>query len=139
MKDAPRIGHNTDNEVCAFVDKYITVVMPKPCKENEHDISLIKSLQKHTHSEKSMGETLKRVAQECWNDDVHAQMNKIKNEFLGKQVLATPESYMCVMSMWFMKKSRKVQNVNKNMQDEHVSLPKWCRWRMMMTMCLQQL
>ena len=39
VKDAPRIGHNTDDEVCAFVDKYITAVMPKPCKENEHDIS----------------------------------------------------------------------------------------------------
>ena len=26
--------------------------------------------------------------------------------------------------MWLMKKSRKVQNVNTNMQDEHVSLPK---------------
>ena len=41
MKDAPRIGHKTDDEVCAFVDKYITAVMPKPCKENEHDISLV--------------------------------------------------------------------------------------------------
>ena len=51
-------------------------------------------------------------------------MNKIKNEFLGKQVLATPESCMRVMSMWLMKISRKVQNVNTNMQDECVSLPK---------------
>ena len=51
VKDAPRIGHNTDDEVCAFVDKYITAVMPKPCKENEHDISLMKRLQKHTHSD----------------------------------------------------------------------------------------
>ena len=51
-------------------------------------------------------------------------MNKIKNEFLGKWILATPESCMHVMSMWLMKKSRKVQNVNANMQDESVSLPK---------------
>ena len=51
-------------------------------------------------------------------------MNKIKNKFLGKWVLATPESAMRVMSMWLMKKSRKVQNVNTNMQDECVSLPK---------------
>ena len=51
VKDAPRIGHNTDDEVCAFVDKYITAVMPKPCKESEHDISLMKRLQKHTHSD----------------------------------------------------------------------------------------
>ena len=39
-------------------------------------------------------------------------------------VLATPESCMHAMSMWLMKKSRKVQNVNTNMQDEHVILPK---------------
>ena len=51
VKDTPRIGRNTDNEVCAFVDKYVTAVMPKPCKENEHDISLMKRLQKHTHSD----------------------------------------------------------------------------------------
>ena len=51
VKDAPRIGHNTDDEVCAFVDKYITAVMPKPCEENEHDISMMKRLQKHTHSD----------------------------------------------------------------------------------------
>ena len=95
-----------------------------------------------TKGEKAMGETVKRVAQECWNDEVRTQMNKIKNEFLGKWVLATPESCMRVMSMWLMKKSRKVQNVNTNMQDECVSLlsqeHNWHRWRMMMTMCLQQ-
>ena len=51
-------------------------------------------------------------------------MNKIKSEFLGKWVLATPESCIHVMSMWLIKKCRKVQNVNTNMQDEHVSLPK---------------
>ena len=72
-----------------------------------------------TKGEKAMGETLKKVAQECQNDDVWTQMNKIKNEFLGKWVLATPESGMCIMSMWL-----KVQNVNTNMQDECVSLPK---------------
>ena len=49
VKDAPKIDQNTDEEVCAFVDKYITAVMPKPCMENEHDISLMKRLQKHTH------------------------------------------------------------------------------------------
>ena len=93
VKDAPRIGQNTDDEVCAFIDKYITAVLPK-------------------------------TSRECQNDDVRAQMNKIKNEFLGKCVLASTESAMCVMSMWLMKKSRKVQNINTNMQDECVSLPK---------------
>ena len=37
-----------------------------------------------TKGEKGMGETLKRVAKECQNDAIRTQMNKIKNEFLGK-------------------------------------------------------
>ena len=45
-----------------------------------------------TKGKKAMGETLKTVARECQNDDVQTQMNKIKNEFLGKCVLATPDS-----------------------------------------------
>ena len=49
-------------------------------------------------------------------------MNKIKKEFLGKQVLGAPESPMGVLSMWLMKKSRKVVPVT-SMKDECVSLP----------------
>ena len=48
-----------------------------------------------TKGEKGMGETLKRVAKECRNDAICTQMNKIKKEFLGKQVLGTPE-----LGMW---------------------------------------
>ena len=51
-------------------------------------------------------------------------MNKIKKEFMGKQVLGAPESAMWVLSMWLMKKSRKVVPGMTNMKDEHVSLPK---------------
>ena len=47
-----------------------------------------------TKGEKGMGETLKRVAKECQNDAIRTQMNKIKKEFLGKQVLGAPESAM---------------------------------------------
>ena len=75
-------------------------------------------------SEKAMGEALKRVAKECQNDDIQTQMNKIKKEFLGKRVVGAPKSAMWVLSMWLMKKSRKVTSVNTNMKDEHVSLPK---------------
>ena len=75
-------------------------------------------------SEKAMGEALKRVAKECRNDDIQTQMNKIKKEFLGKRVVGAPESAMWVLSMWLMKKSRKVTSVNTNMKDECVSLPK---------------
>ena len=42
----------------------------------------------------------------------------------GKRVLEAPESAMHVLSMWLMKKSRKVVTVNMNMKDERVSLPK---------------
>ena len=51
-------------------------------------------------------------------------MNKIKKIFLGKEVLGAPESAMQVLSMWLMKKSRKVVSVSTSMKDEHVSLPK---------------
>ena len=51
-------------------------------------------------------------------------MNKIKKEFLGKQVLGAPESAMWVSSMWLMKKSSKVVPVMTDMKDECVSLPK---------------
>ena len=77
-----------------------------------------------TKGEKGMGETLKRVAKECWNDAIRIQMNKLKEEFLGKWVLGAPESAMWVFSMWLMKKSRKVVSVSTSMKDEHVSLPK---------------
>ena len=77
-----------------------------------------------TKGEKEMGETLKRVAKECQNDSIQTEMNKIKKEFLGKLVLGAPESAMRVLSMWLMKKSRKVVPVMTSMKDEHVSLPK---------------
>ena len=51
-------------------------------------------------------------------------MQKIKNEFLGKRSFAGPKSETWVLSLWLMKKSRKVTNVNTDMQEEHVSLPK---------------
>ena len=47
-----------------------------------------------TKGEKGMGETLKRVVKECQNDSIWTQMNKIKKEFLGVQVLGAPESAM---------------------------------------------
>ena len=77
-----------------------------------------------TKGEKAMGETLKRVAQECKHENIQTQMQKIKNEFLGKRSFGAPESAMWVLSLWLMKKSRKVTNVNTDMQEEHVSLPK---------------
>ena len=77
-----------------------------------------------TKGEKGMGETLKRVAKKCQNDAVRTQINKIKKEFLGKHVLGAPESAMQVLSMWLMKKTRKVVSVSTSKKDECVSLPK---------------
>ena len=74
--------------------------------------------------EQALGETLKRVANECRNDDLWTQMKKIKKEFLGIRVLGAPESALHLLSMWLMKKSRKVITVNTNMKDERVNLPK---------------
>ena len=77
-----------------------------------------------TKGEKAMGETLKCVAKECRNDEIHTQMKKIKNQFLGKRTHAAPKTAMRVLSMWFMKKSRKVTSVNTDMQEERISVPK---------------
>ena len=41
----------------------------------------------------------------------------------AKELLELPKSVMWVLSMWLMKKSRKVTSVNTNMKHEHVSLP----------------
>ena len=56
-------------------------------------------------------------------------MNMIKKEFLGKRVVGAPRSAMWVISMWLMKKSRKVTSLNTNMKDECVSLPK-TQWQL---------
>ena len=51
-------------------------------------------------------------------------MNKIKKDFLGKQVLGAPESALWVLSMWLMKKIRTGIPEVTSMKDECVSLPK---------------
>ena len=51
VKDAPKIDKDPDDIVCAFIDKYITTVLPPVAPENEHHIKLMDNLQKHTHSD----------------------------------------------------------------------------------------
>ena len=51
-------------------------------------------------------------------------MNKIRKEFLGKRVFASPESAMRILSMWLMKKSKKVTSVNTDTPEQCVRLPK---------------
>ena len=51
VKDAPKFDKDPDDVVCAFIDKYITAVIPPVTSENEHQIKLMDNLQKHTHSE----------------------------------------------------------------------------------------
>ena len=50
VKDAPKIDKDPD-DVCAFIDKYITAMIPAVTSENEHHIKLMDSLQKHKHSD----------------------------------------------------------------------------------------
>ena len=47
VKDAPKIDKDPDNVVSAFIDKYITAVIPPIAPENKHHIKLIENLQKH--------------------------------------------------------------------------------------------
>ena len=51
VKDAPKIDKDPDDVMCAFIDKYITAVIPPVTSENEHHIKLMDNLQKHTHFE----------------------------------------------------------------------------------------
>ena len=48
IKDALKIDKDPD-DVCVFIEKYITAVRPPVTSENEHHIKLMDSLQKHTH------------------------------------------------------------------------------------------
>ena len=51
VKDAPKINQDSDDDVCTFIDKYITAMMPKGVLERKNDVNIMKSLQKHTHSD----------------------------------------------------------------------------------------
>ena len=51
VKDAPKINKDPDDVVCAFIDKYITAVIPPVAPENKHHTKLMVNLQKHTHSD----------------------------------------------------------------------------------------
>ena len=51
VKDAPKIDKDPDDVVCAFIDKYITAVIPPIVPENENHIKLMENLQKDTHSD----------------------------------------------------------------------------------------
>ena len=45
VKDAPKFDKDPDNVVCAFIDKYITAVIPPVAPENEHHIKLMDNLE----------------------------------------------------------------------------------------------
>ena len=51
VKDAPKINHDSDDNVCRFSDKYITAMMPKGVLERENNVNVMKSLQKYIHSD----------------------------------------------------------------------------------------
>ena len=51
VEDAPKINKDPDDIVCAFIDKYITAVIPPIAPEHEHHIKRMENLQKHTHSD----------------------------------------------------------------------------------------
>ena len=51
VKDAPKINQDTDDDVCRFIDTYITAMIPKGIFERENDVNMLKSLQTHTHSD----------------------------------------------------------------------------------------
>ena len=56
MKDAPKINQDSDDDVCRFIDKYITAMMPKGVFEREHDVNIIKVF-KNIHIQTTVIET----------------------------------------------------------------------------------
>ena len=51
VKDAPKTNQHADDDVCRFIDKYITAIIPKGICERQNDVNIMKSLQTHTHSD----------------------------------------------------------------------------------------
>ena len=51
-------------------------------------------------------------------------MQKIGTKFLGKRVVGAPETSMRLLSMWLIKKSRKVMFVNSLFRDKWISFLK---------------
>ena len=51
VKDAPKINQDSNGDMCRFIDKYITAMMPKGVSERENDINIMKCHLKHTHSD----------------------------------------------------------------------------------------
>ena len=45
VKDAPKLKKDSDDVVCAFINKYITAVLPPIATENEHHIKLMENLE----------------------------------------------------------------------------------------------
>ena len=45
VKDAHKIDKDPDDIVCAFIEKYITAVIPPIAHENEHHVKLMENLQ----------------------------------------------------------------------------------------------
>ena len=51
VRDAPKIDDAPDDIVCQFIDKCITGTLPQNSVKHEHDISRMRYLQKHAHSD----------------------------------------------------------------------------------------
>ena len=51
VKDAPKLDHDTDDSVCAFIDRYVSAVLPDTCFHTSRTRALMLRLQQHTHSD----------------------------------------------------------------------------------------
>ena len=56
VKDAPKINQDSDDDVCRFIDKCITAMMPKGVLERENDVNIMKSHQ-NIHIQTTVVET----------------------------------------------------------------------------------
>ena len=95
-----------------------------------------------TNGEKGMGETLKRVAKECWNDAIQTQMKKLrKKPWASKYWEHQNQQCRCCQCGWWRKSGRLYQWLQAWKMNAWVYLNhslNWHSYMMMMKMFLQQ-
>ena len=74
--------------------------------------------------EKGMGELLKEVCMEIYEQEIKDQLRVIGCAFLSSCEVSAQEAAMRISSMPLIQKSRKVVFVNSALKDNHVSMPK---------------
>ena len=75
-------------------------------------------------SERSVGELLKQVSQECGSEDIRTQLRRLGSVFLNHREVNAQEASYRILSMPLKQMSRKVVFINTAAKEDRVSLLK---------------